>query len=274
MVIGLEKGALIGRGRTAEIFAWGGQYILKLFYNWVSADAIACEEQKNRLVVAAGLPVPGILDTISVDNRRGIIYERIAGRTMLRELMVKPWRIYKYARLLAQLQTDIHRYSVPRIQSGRQHLEETIAGLPLLPVDLKIQILKILEQLPDGNVLCHFDFHPDNIMMSPRGPVIIDWMNSMKGNPVADLARTIILMRMSSPPPGTPGRMITRIFQNTFCRLYLEHYLQLEPHSRQEIIAWQITVAAARLAEDVPGEREKILKFIKVNLKSMLRVEG
>lgn len=44
--------------------------------------------------------------------------------------------------------------------------------------------------MPDGNQLCHGDFWGGNILMSPRGEVIIDWNRACYGNPLADLART------------------------------------------------------------------------------------
>jgi Ser/Thr protein kinase RdoA (MazF antagonist) len=36
------------------------------------------------------------------------------------------------------------------------------------------QALERLNQLPDGDALCHGDYHPDNVLMTRNGPIIID----------------------------------------------------------------------------------------------------
>ena len=39
---------------------------------------------------------------------------------------------------------------------------------------------------PDA--VLHLDFHPDNIMLTPDGPVVFDWTNGALGPPAADVA--------------------------------------------------------------------------------------
>src|SRR5438105_2291070 len=58
-----------------------------------------------------------------------------------------------------------------------------------------------LAALPDGTALCHGDFHPDNVLLSPRGPVVIDWSSASRGHPVGDLAWTSRLLRTADLPP-------------------------------------------------------------------------
>ena len=41
---------------------------------------------------------------------------------------------------------------------------------------------------PERPALCHGDFHPFNVMLSPRGPIVIDWNNAHIGNPLEDVA--------------------------------------------------------------------------------------
>ena len=58
--------------------------------------------------------------------------------------------------------------------------------------------------LPDGDRLSHGDFHPANILMDGDEPVIIDWSNVTRGDPAADVARTLVILESGEPPPGTP----------------------------------------------------------------------
>ena len=48
---------------------------------------------------------------------------------------------------------------------------------------------------PDGDRLCHGDFHPMNILGDVSQPVIIDWPDARRGDPAADVCRSYLLMR-------------------------------------------------------------------------------
>jgi aminoglycoside phosphotransferase (APT) family kinase protein len=39
-----------------------------------------------------------------------------------------------------------------------------------------------------GNRLLHLDLHPLNVMLGPKGPVVIDWTNACRGDPSTDVA--------------------------------------------------------------------------------------
>ncbi len=45
---------------------------------------------------------------------------------------------------------------------------------------------------------------PGNILRTPGGPVVIDWMNVARGDPDGDFARTELTIRIAGPPPGAP----------------------------------------------------------------------
>jgi len=129
--------------------------------------------------------------------------------------------------------------------------------------ELKEQALEALERLPDGDALCHGDFHPDNILMSPRGPVIIDWPDATSGHPLADVARSSLLMRVGGLPPGTARRWLVESMRALFHAVYVRRYFGLRPGAREQLAAWQLPVAAARLSEDIPEERERVLALVK-----------
>jgi thiamine kinase-like enzyme len=66
-------------------------------------------------------------------------------------------------------------------------------------------VLKFLGGLSEGSALCHYDFHPGNIILSPKGPVIIDWLNALVGNQLADVSRTFMLISSTALPPNAPA---------------------------------------------------------------------
>jgi len=71
-----------------------------------------------------------------------------------------------------------------------------------LPVRFRRTALRELNRLPTGGFLCHGDFHPDNVIWSERGPVVIDWLDANRGDPAADVARTPMLISIGETPDG------------------------------------------------------------------------
>src|SRR4030065_570068 len=77
----------------------------------------------------------------------------------------------------------------------RQRLVNKIHDASTLPDHLQTKALAELESMPDGDRLCHGDFHPGNILLSRPEPIVIDWIDASIGSPLADVARSSILAR-------------------------------------------------------------------------------
>jgi aminoglycoside phosphotransferase (APT) family kinase protein len=266
-----QSSALLARGRTAEIYAWGNGRVLKLFFDWCPESWARQEARVTRAVQAAGLPVPGVEDMIEVDGRTGIVFERVEGRSMLEEFRARPWRIFRIAVTLAELHAAMHKCEVPGLPPFSAVLEKRVRGLDGLPDATKETVLVLLARLPEGNAVCHGDFHPDNVLLTERGPIILDWMTATEGNPLGDVARTSLILQMAGPPPGQRGGLLLRLGARLANRIYLRRYFALAPHSREQLARWLIPVAAGRLEEKIPGEREKLLAIIQAGVAKLRR---
>lgn len=262
------KGELLARGRTAEVFAWKDGKVLKLFLEKYPAEYVKYEARVSGAVYKAGLPAPAIDGVVEVEGKQGIILERLDGPSMLQVFRSRPWRIGQLGRIQAELHAAIHSCEMPELPSLREELRRAIQAQAELSDETKGAILNHLEQLPDGNTLCHGDFHPDNILMSSRGPVVIDWANPRRGDPLADVASSSLLLRLAPAPQFMAGRLQINMFRAWFHSAYLKRYLQLRPVSRDRISAWELPLVASRLADNIPEERELILAFVKKALSS------
>lgn len=256
----------IALGRTAEIYAWEEDQILKLFRHWFPADGVEYEGRIARMVHAVGLPVPAVGEVVETNGRLGLIYERVEGSSMLETFKSEPWTLFRFARLLAELQADMHACTVPELPSQRQRLENKIQAAEMLAPDMQEAGLKALDKMPDGDRLCHGDFHPDNILMTAQGPVIIDWIDATRGNPLADVARTLLLLSLGAPPPGTSARWLLDAARHWFHTAYLKRYFQLRPSDQRQLTAWQPVIAAARLSENIPEEQGRLVALVKAGL--------
>ncbi len=263
----MDKGEMISRGRTAEVFAWKDDRVLKLFLKDWPARQVEHEAQVTGAVHKAGLPAPAVEGIVEVEGRLGIVFERIDGPSMLQVLRSKPWKIGQLARTLAELHTTIHSCEMPELPSLREELGRGIREVEL-PEETKEAVLKHLKQLPDGNTICHIDFHPDNILMSSRGPVVIDWANPRRGDPLADVAATSLLFRLAPLPQFMAGQWLINMLRDRFHSIYLKRYLQLRPFSREQIAVWELPLVTARLLDNIPEERDLLLAFIEKALSS------
>ncbi len=71
----------------------------------------------------------------------------------------------------------------------------------------------------------HGDFHPGNILMADRGPVIIDCIDTTRGSAAADVARTWVLFMGHTVYPDTPSWV--RPLARTCCEVHLRRYCEL-----------------------------------------------
>jgi thiamine kinase-like enzyme len=262
-------GPLIARSRTAEVFAWQDGQVLKLFYDWCPHQWADQEINIGRAMAAKDLPTPKLIDHIKIGERQGIIYERVDGPSMLTLSNTKPWLLISLARQLADLHTQIHRQDGAGFPSLQTSLNSVIQQVENIPPDQKAAVLWLLEPLPHADSLCHFDFHPGQVLITNKGPVIIDWMTACQGYPLADVARTaLIFMVAQMPGANWMTQAIVNLWRGLFRKTYITRYLELNLNvTSEEITVWMVPVAAGRLKEAIPGEQEQLLKFIRSRLK-------
>jgi hypothetical protein len=249
----IEKGRLLGQGRTAEIFEWNHDCVLKLYREDMPENLCRQEFEWTGLVYENVKVAPKPIQMISLDGRNGAIYERLSGETMLTVMNRTPWRAKKFAKKLAKSHIDLHKIVDIEAIPVKEKLARDIENAGLLSSEEKRKVIDYLHTLPDGKSICHFDFHPDNIMISDGYCRVIDWMTACVGDPLSDVARTGLLLIYAEPPDGhTPSSIFAGASRRLFFRLYKSEYLKRTGSKNADIKRWEIPVAAARLCEGVP----------------------
>jgi uncharacterized protein (TIGR02172 family) len=262
------KGQLIGQGRTAEIFAWGDGQILKLLRDGFPDQVIEYEARIARIISATGLEAPAVGELVEVENRKGLIYQRVEGPSMLQILSAKPWQLFKLAGQFAALHAEMHQRQGPDLPGQKAQMTRAIQNAPVLPETTKQRLFTILDQMPDETAVCHGDYHPGNILMSPAGPIIIDWSNAVGGDPLADVARTSLILRSPILPPGINPfeQVLLSAFRRLFDYAYLRTYVRIRPYQSARLKAWIPLVAAARLNEKISEEENYLMGLIEKGL--------
>lgn len=182
-----EPGPLVGRGRAADVFDVGDGRVLRRYReDRPEADAAEREARAMQLLAAAGFPVPEVYDA----GGRDIVMERLGGVSMLTDLERRPWRYGRHTDLWADLHRRLAAIPVDAFLA---------AGLPV--------------RFGDPTAVLHLDFHPDNIMLTSRGPVVIDWSNVSLGPADADVAQSWVLGATSTIDGGPLIGTLTRLLR-------------------------------------------------------------
>lgn len=229
---------IISKGGTSDLFAWSENRVLKLLHARYPRSKADLEFEITRAIHSAGLPAPAAYDVCEVEGRFGFILERIDGISLLQLVERKPWKLFYAACLLAELHTQIHQHTAPTaLPTQREQLTGWLARAHDFTPDQRHAAESSLAQLPQGSTLCHGDFHPGNILLSSRGPIIIDWSTATSGHPPTDVARTSVLFESATLPPHSPRYMhlLLKIARQLLHRTYLRRYLSLRGGTLSEI---------------------------------------
>jgi uncharacterized protein (TIGR02172 family) len=271
-------GPIVGRGREAEIYEWNDDaqqspQILKLYFSGQSGRGIERDLESSRTVAKAGIPTPAVYgEIVELDGRLGLVYERIDGRPMLEMMAGNLLRIRSYSRLVADLHFSLHAPKVSGLRPVKEKLKQDISRANAITDDEISALLDLTDSMPDGDRIYHGDFHPDNIIFRTAeqgGPVIIDWSNAGSGDPLADVARTHLLTMFGwRGLPSGFNRWIVHWISGLMYRFYSRRYFELSGADSAAVDRWMIVIAAARLIEDVPGEEEHVVKFVRERLAS------
>lgn len=181
---------LIAAGRGSEVFDLAGGRVLRQFKDGGHPEREALVMQHARL---HGYPAPEVFEVLA----NALVLEKVAGPTMWEDAHAQPSTVRAHAALLAQLHRELHEIKAP---NG-------------------------LTSVGAGDRLLHLDLHPANVILSPNGPVVLDWTNARRGEPMLDVAITWVI-GATSTGLGRLGPLFLRHFLSQFDRSELRHVLR------------------------------------------------
>lgn len=239
-----EIGPLLGAGKMAEAFHYG-ERVLKL-YRDPGARAVAFGEAAILAIVSEhGLPTPAVHEAGRFAGRWGLVMDRVPGKPLATLTEADPTLVPAALEAMVQLHLAIHGREEVRLSRLKPRLADRIGRASQLDAVLRADLHARLARLPEGNRLCHGDFHPFNIIGPPAAAMVVDWPDATSGPPAADVARSYLLMLHGAG--------------HELANTYVQRYLALSPFTEPEIRVWLPIIAAARLAENVPEETDRLL---------------
>lgn len=183
-----EPGPLLASGRTADVFDLGDGTVLRRYR--ADRPDLEGEARVMELVAAHGFPVP---EVVSADGR-DLVMSRVEGPTMFAELVRRPTSVLAHARRLSRLQARLAEIPAP----------EWLMAPGWTPD-------------PTGDRVLHLDLHPQNVLLSAAGPVVIDWADAAAGPPGFDAAVSFVAMA-AYEVESTTHRALQRVLVESFRR--------------------------------------------------------
>jgi uncharacterized protein (TIGR02172 family) len=264
----------IGEGRTAVIYELAEGQVLKLYNGHIPYEAVKNEFTITQTINNLHIPSPKAYRMEELNHQYGIVLDFIKGESLISVILNDLEQVSVYGRKMAELQAQIHHYSVNiPLPSQKTQLMDMIQAVDLLDSDIKEFILNHFHRLPVGTKICHADFHPENILIQNNECIVIDWANACLGHPLGDVARTVMIFQYASYSDSIPEEVQDLLdhIKGEICESYINRYCEITGYSKEDIEEWMLIIMAARLSENIPNvEKNKLLFEIKNRLKKDL----
>jgi Ser/Thr protein kinase RdoA (MazF antagonist) len=256
-------GTAIAMGSRSVIYEWGedGIAVAKVPKDSTPEGWMRFEANYTATLHKCGAPVPAVFGVEVVNGREVSVMERIQGPSLWDSMMDAPQHVDQFGHQLGELHLNLLGIRPPislPSQQSRLACKIRHAARTVNP-----GIAKALELLPTVSkvALCHGDFHPKNVLLSPTGPIVVDWFDVSRGEALGDIARTSLLLGghvAHSDLPHLPGASTSVL--RALHDAYLETVLAGFPTAGGQLEPWRVVEAAARLAEDT--DRVALLQFL------------
>lgn len=226
-------------------------YALRVF-RAEQAPVVEYEVAAMRAAEAGGVPVPMLHGLAAWQDRPAMLLSWCAGHTLLAELQRHPQRAYDMGVLSGEMLARIHHAPLPA--TARSWLSGSGQVEPRLH--------KRLMETATQERLLHMDVHPLNLLTDgERITAVLDWTNALTGDPRADLARSISLLRLDAEDLPPHERALVRpyerglrhgygsveqlapylVWAGTFMLDDVRQRLESKPAQRRRIERWRTT---------------------------------
>jgi len=243
----------VGRGTRSSVHAYGRGAVVKVPAPSTPTGWILFEAQYTEAVRAAGAPAPRLLGIEQISGRPASVWERVEGTSLWQHVIDRPDRSAEIGCVLADVQRALFDLVPPvTLPSQRDRLVSKIRRAAATGDASLAGALDLLPAQPRPPRLCHGDLHPSNVILGRDRPMIVDWFDASRGDPVADVARTALMLlgEGASAPPHLPGS--DRRTLGVLTEAYLSRLRAPLEMGDALFARWQAINAVARMAEGVP----------------------
>ena len=183
--------------RTDKFICRDKDTVLKIFGPSYKVSLILNEAMNEARAAETGLPVAKVLEVLKLRDHWCIRREFIEGETLADVMAKDKKNLAKYLKEFVAIQCEIFTKTSERMGNLVDKLDKQISASPVDKVT-RYDLHMKLQSYGRGKSLCHGDFNPTNVIITPKGDWrVIDWSHVRLGDPCADVARTYLLFWLS-----------------------------------------------------------------------------
>lgn len=236
--------------RTSKTVYRDGDRAVKLFDDNFSKANVLNEALNQARVEESGLHVPALLEVTKVEGKWAIVSEFIPGKTLARLMDENPDQVDAYLERFVEIQLEMHTKRVPMLNNLTEKMDRKISESGL-DATTRYELHTRLQSMPRHAKLCHGDFNPSNIIITPENEAyILDWSHATQGNASADAARTYLLFCLDG--------------KQDLAEKYIKLFCTKSDTARQYVEKWLPIVAASQMVKNKPEQREFLMRWTAV----------
>lgn len=236
--------------RPTKMVYRDGELAIKLFQEGYAKADILNEALNTARVEETGLNIPRLEAVTKVNGRWAIVTEYVEGRTLQELMDEQPDRFDEYLNRFVDIQLEIESRTCPMLNSQKEKMHRKISQ-SALDATTRYELHTRLEAMPHHNKVCHGDFNPSNVVITPDDQAyILDWAHATQGNASADAARTYLLFFLEG--------------KADVAEKYLTLFCKKSDTAKQYVQKWIPIVAASQSVKGKPEERETLMRWADV----------
>jgi RIO-like serine/threonine protein kinase len=227
-----------------------GDYALKVFGDSYPKQDVLNEALNQARVELTGLNIPKIHEITTINGKWTIVMDYIEGKTLSQIWEENPEKLDEYIEQFVVLQMDVQSHNCQLLVRLKDKMHGKISA-SAFSATVRYDLHTTLESMPKHLKLCHGDFNPSNIIITPDGsPCYIDWAHATQGNASADVARSYLLFCLN-------GR-------EDIEKKYLRCFCKKSDTAIQYVQKWMPIVAASQSLKGNEAEKDFLSSWVNV----------
>lgn len=236
--------------RAKKVIYKDGDTVLKVFESDYSKSDILNEALNQARIEETGLNVPKLLEVSKIEGKWAIRIEYIPGKTLAQLMEENPEKIDEYLTLFVMIQKEIFSKQAPLLNKIKDKFNRKISASKF-DATTRYELHTRLTSMKDHKKICHGDFVPSNVIITPDGEYyIIDWSHVTQGNAAADAARTYLMFCLSG--------------MDELAEKYLNRFCIETDTAKQYVQRWMPIVACTQSTKGVESEQELLERWVNV----------
>ncbi len=246
-----ELECVLAKRKTKTVYKEGKSTIKLFVENYSKANILNEALNQARVEEGTDLNIPHLEQVTKIDNRWALVSEFVEGVSMETLIADHPEKEDEYLEKFVDIQLEVLSKKVPMLNRIKDKFKRKLNDTTLINDSTKYELMHRLEGMKDHTKLCHGDFNPSNVILTPEGKwYVIDWAHATQGNASADAARTYLIFCME-------GKL-------KLAEKYMKIFSEKSTIAVSNIERWLPIVAATQLTKGNEEEQEFLNKWIDI----------